>query len=184
MTKSKHTNPSWSEVYQYWQAKQVPLVEMIPFEQGEHYGIVPWFEKHVTPDERKAYYYFLSKGPLVGTAKNLLSDRLRSNPELYAAFAIFSTLIAVGERVSDLGSTVRDKLSLLNFNPWLHWHPTSVNVLPCNPEVRLLQRNPDWRLRIDAAAAVWMEICARFQVIKDTHLWLFPEPSEPTPLPA
>lgn len=170
--------PTWSELFSYWQSKQVPLIEMIPFVREEHYGPAPWFEKHLTPDERRGKYHFLSKGPLVGTATNLLSDPLRTNPELYAAFAILCTLLIAGERSSRLMHLVEDRLSLADFNPWSCWHSNSVMVLPCVPNEHQLRKYDDWQTRVDVAAAVWIEICARFQVIRDSQLWFIPAATE------
>lgn len=159
--------PAWSEVYSYWKSKNVPQIEIVAYDPNLHDFRIPWFEKGLSADERRGYLWFLRENPKVETACALARVVSKGGPELFAAFAIMTTMRQLDQRTSLVG-TVRERIDRMAEGIRQSWHSNAKNLLPCIVEGddRVFAENKDWRLRVDLAADIWSGLEGRFQVIR------------------
>lgn len=162
--------PTWPEVYTYWHSKEVPKLEVVSFDPDVHDEGIPWFEKNLSFNDRRNFFYFLRESPKVDTAWAIARTISKGSLDLYAAFAVMTTLRHLDEP-SPLVRIVRVHLDQTSSGISSFWHPNSRRVLPCTVDGGVtFWDNPDWRLRVDLAAKVWTEMAERFQVVRQP-LW-------------
>jgi len=162
--------PTWHEVFSYWQSKEVPQVEVVSYDPDVHDDAIPWFEKNLSFNDRRGYFYVLSETPKVDTARALACSVSKGGPGLFAAFALMATLRQLDEW-TPLVDTVREHLDQINPDIRRYWPSNAKGVLPCVVEGdRTFREDRDWHLRVDLAARVWSELAAKFQVVRQP-LW-------------
>lgn len=162
--------PTWLEVYTHWNSLKVPKVSVVDFNPSVHDAEVAWFEKYVSPEQRRGLYYHLQSPPRVDTARVLANAITNGGPSLYALFAIMTTIQQLDEW-TPLQEAVQSEWERLASHTRQEWHGNARHILPCDAlkPPSFLRIDKDWRLRVDFAAQVWKEIASRFQVVRQAR---------------
>ncbi|MBV5327313.1 MAG: hypothetical protein JZU65_06700 [Chlorobium sp.] len=122
--------PKWHEVLSYWDSKEVPQVEIVPYDPEEHDYQIFWFEKSLRFNIQRNSFRVVEENPASDTARALIYTVSKGGPSLFAAFALMTTLRHLGEP-NTLVAVVRRHLDQISPDIRDHWHSNAKYLLPC-----------------------------------------------------
>lgn len=165
----------WEDIFNYWQTFEVEQIEVMDFNPDVH-DALRWFHK----GKRLAVY--LNDNPKNDTAQHLANGRVNASDEIYAAFAIYSTLKMFPyydkKRAVQLVDVVRPALFKLDNRQVYedYWASQAKNVLPGTlgddkVDQLLMPKGLSRREYVALSAQLWKNLADEWIVLRFPPNW-------------
>jgi hypothetical protein len=165
MTTRRHYRVDWSEILERWRERDVPEVDLLPFDFSIHYPGCPWYSRI------DSHQLVRTTGPRFQTAGHLV--KLVESDKANALLALKLLTVCREAGVTDFPVDVLGPVFAqvdLHISSW--WDGNARHLLPpldwsiARPHRLPSTLRPDWPTIVDVAANRWTQVAHEWAVIK------------------